>query len=102
MQRVHSAEACGHARARPAALFEQAIALDNKSEDAFFEYARYLDQLMRDARSRQEGRAKSGAASGRAAGAHDDRLGGRAKCAAWPCSPFSGILSGPSTHAYNS
>lgn len=42
-------------RVPPAALFAQAIALDNRREEGYFEYARYLDQLMRDARARQEG-----------------------------------------------
>jgi hypothetical protein len=65
--------------AAPAGLFEQAIALDKRSEEGYFAYAKYLDQLMRDARERQE-RAGSGAAAGARGGqAKEDRLGGRAK-----------------------
>ena len=60
-----------------AGLFERAMAMEKRSEKCYFIYAQYLDQLMRDARQRQEGAPKS-AGTGRAN--PQDRLSGRSRC----------------------
>lgn len=93
-----------------AGLFEQAVALDPRAEEGYFEYARYLDQHMRDARDRQEraraarAEAQARAKDGGVPHAHhdtvnrDDRLGGRSKSAlllllpALSCVPAPGAL----------
>ncbi len=79
----------GCARRRPDAprggaradLFERAIALDRRAEEGFFEFGRYLDSLMRDARTRQAAKAARARGGADAPGAPLDRLAGRAKCA---------------------
>lgn len=51
--------------------------MEKRSEKCYFIYAQYLDQLMRDARQRQEGAPKI-AGTGRAN--PQDRLSGRSRC----------------------
>ena len=53
------------------------MAMEKRSEKCYFIYAQYLDQLMRDARQRQEGAPKS-AGTGRVN--PQDRLSGRSRC----------------------
>lgn len=65
-------------------LFERAIALEKKAEAGYFEYGRYLDSLMRDARQRQAAKA----VGGRGASSAPDRLGGRARCGRSPASAY--------------
>ena len=60
-----------------AGLFERAMAMEKRSEKCYFIYAQYLDQLMRDAKQRQEAAAPKSAGAGRAN--PQDRLSGRSR-----------------------
>lgn len=60
-------------------LFERAIALENKAEAGYFEYGRYLDSLMRDARQRQAAKAARARGGSNPTAAQPDRFNGRAK-----------------------
>ena len=53
-------------------LFKQAISLEPKCEEAYFHYAKFLDQLMQDAKTRQS-------ANQTASSKHMDRMGGKSK-----------------------
>ena len=63
------------------------MATEKRSEKCYFIYAQYLDQLMRDAKQRQEGAGNK--ATGRANTL--DRLSGRSRC--W-CNLLSENLGG--------
>ena len=58
-------------------LFERAIALESKAEACYFEFGRYLDSLMRDARQRQAAKAARARGGSSAAAALPDRFNGR-------------------------
>ena len=55
-----------------AGLFKQAISLEAKSEKAYFYFAKFLDQLMEDAKKRQTAHVSS-------TSKHMDRMGGKSK-----------------------
>ena len=63
----------------PPELFERAIALESKAEAGYFEYGRYLDSLMRDARQRQAAKAARARGASSATAAQPDRFNGRAR-----------------------
>ncbi|KAK9842495.1 hypothetical protein WJX81_002719 [Elliptochloris bilobata] len=69
------------ARAEVSELFERVTALESKAEAGYFEYGRYLDSLMRDARQRQAAKAARARGVPNAAAAQQDRFGGRARLA---------------------
>lgn len=74
-----TAEAGQGARDEVTGLFQRALELQPGWESGLFRYATYLDQLMQDARTRQQapGAGAAGAAGSR--GRADDRLGGASR-----------------------
>ncbi|KAK9858036.1 hypothetical protein WJX84_006124 [Apatococcus fuscideae] len=71
-------------------LFERAMAMEKRSEKCYFIYAQYLDQLMRDAKQRQEAAAPKTAGAGRANS--QDRLSGRSRIPLGEDQPYLEIL----------
>ena len=71
-----------------AGLFGRALSLEPRSEDVYFHFAKYQDQLMQDARQRQDAKAAQQPLNPKDVRSKGmDRIGGKARSAA---SHFSG------------